>query len=412
MPQRYRVLAMLFALVVIMYLDRLCIALAGPRIQKELGLQPSSWGWVLGIFTISYALFEVPGGMLADRIGPRKVLTRIVLWWSVFTALTGVVTGFGMLLVVRFLFGAGEAGTFPNCASVVSRWFPPQERARSSSAFWVATAVGGAITPLLVIPIQQAYGWRLAFGLFGSLGLFWAGFWFWWFRDQPGEKAGITQAELAHIGNLTPPKHTLVPWRTALRSRNFRLLLAMYHCYCWGTYFFLSWLPVYLQVGRGLTENQMKIASSLPSWFSGLGILVGGFLSDRLAKRYSLRVARCSIGAVSLIGAGLNLIAATQTRNNRVAVGLITVGVGMLGMMLPVSWSVCLDIGREYAGALSGAMNMSGQIGSFLSSVAFGYLVQWTHNYDLSLLPLAMLLVVSGCLFAMIDPAQRIIPET
>ena len=403
---------MLFLLVLVMYLDRLCIAVAGPRIQKELGLQPSQWGWVLGIFTISYALFEVPGGVMADRIGPRKVLTRIVLWWSVFTALTGMVTGFGMLLLVRFLFGAGEAGTFPNCASVVSRWFPPEERARSSSAFWVATAVGGAITPLLVVPIQQAYGWRLAFGLFASLGLFWSAFWFYWFRDRPSEKSGITAPELTHIGQVMPAKHAVVPWATALRSRNFQLLLAMYHTYCWGTYFFLSWLPVYLQMGRGLTENQMKIASSLPSWASGIGILIGGFLSDRLAKRYSLRIARCSIGAVSLIGAGLNMIAVTQIRNNRVAIALLTLGVGMLGMMLPVSWSVCLDIGREYAGALSGAMNMSGQIGSFLSSVAFGYLVQWTHNYDLSLLPLALMLVVSGVLFALIDPAQRIIPES
>ncbi len=124
MPYRFRVLGLLFALVFVMYLDRLCIAVAGPRMQREMGISPSHWGWVIGAFTFAYALFEIPSGILGDRIGPRKILTRIVLWWSAFTALTGVATSFRALLAVRFLFGAGEAGAFPNCTSAVSRWVP------------------------------------------------------------------------------------------------------------------------------------------------------------------------------------------------------------------------------------------------------------------------------------------------
>src|SRR3954447_15672882 len=151
MPYRFRVLALLFLLIFVMYLDRLCISVAGPRIQQDLHLTPVQWGWVIGAFTIAYAIFEIPSGAYGDRIGPRRVLTRIVLWWSVFTAATGLVGSYPMLLLVRFLFGAGEAGAFPNCASTVSRWVPKSERARSLSVFWVATGLGGIATPLIVV---------------------------------------------------------------------------------------------------------------------------------------------------------------------------------------------------------------------------------------------------------------------
>jgi sugar phosphate permease len=398
----------LFLVVVIMYLDRLCIAVAGPRMQKELSLSPAAWGWVIGVFTLSYALFEVPAGALGDRIGPRKVLTRIVLWWSAFTALTGAATGYAPLLAARFLFGAGAAGTFPNSTAVISRWMPVSERGRASSLVMIATAVGGGLTPLIVVKLQQAYGWRASFYLFGAIGVFWAAFWYWWFRDTPREKSGVSAAELAAIGEPPESRHGGVPWGAVLRDRNFQRLLAMYHAYCWGAYFFLSWLPTYLQVGRGLTEDQMRIASSLPSWASGIGVLIGGFLSDRLARTRSLRVARCAIGSSSLLAAGALLIAATLIRDNTLAVALLAAGLGCMGLMLPVAWAVCLDIGRGNAGAISGAMNMAGQAGSFFSSIAFGYLVEWFGNYDLALMPLAAMLLVSGLLFARIDPARRV----
>jgi MFS transporter, ACS family, glucarate transporter len=407
---RHRVLVLLFFLVLVMYLDRLCIAVAGPRMQHDLGLSPQDWGWVMGAFTLAYALFEIPSGVLGDRIGPRKVLTRIVLWWSAFTVATGAVSGFGVLLGVRFLFGAGEAGAFPNCTATVSRWIPVRERARATSVFWLATSIGGAITPLLVVPIQQAYGWRASFFLFGILGLFWVAVWQWWFRDTPAEKAGISQAEIELIGQPARSQHGRFPWGMVLRNRNFRLLLLMYHLYCWGAYFFLSWLHTYLQVGRGLSENEMKIASSLPAFAGIFGVLTGGFLSDRLARKYSLRLARCSIGAVSLFAAGICLIAATLTKDNWPAVALLTAGLGIMNAMLPVAWSLCVDLGKEHAGAVSGAMNMAGQAGSFISSVAFGYLIDWLGSYDLALMPLAAMLILSGTTFLMIDPSQQLLP--
>jgi len=411
MAYRFRVLGLLFVLVLVMYLDRLCIAVAGPRMQRDMNISPSHWGWVIGAFTLAYAAFEVPSGVLGDRIGARRVLTRIVLWWSAFTALTGAVTSFGMLLAVRFLFGAGEAGAFPNCTSAVSKWIPPSERARSLSVFWTATATAGMLSPPIVVSIEQRHGWRMAFFVFGTLGVFWSVIWYLWFRDSPHEKPGISRLELQKIGNPAARPSHHVDWSGLIRNRNFQRLLLMYHTYCWGAYFYLSWLPTYLQIGRGLTETQMQIASALPSSAGLLGVITGGYMSDRLARTHSLRFARCSVGATGLVISGVLLLAATYTANPWVAVAFITVGLGAMDLMLPVAWSICVDMGGEHAGAISGAMNTSGQIGSLISSVGFGYWVEWSGSYDRALMPLAVMLVISGCLFATIDPARKMLPK-
>lgn len=410
MPYRFRVLALLFLLVLVMYFDRLAIAVAGPRMQHELGISPSGWGWVIGAFTAAYALFEIPSGMLGDRIGPRRVLTRIVLWWSAFTAITGAVSSFGLLLLVRFLFGAGEAGAFPNCAIVIGKWIPASERARSAAVIWTATGVGGALTPFAVVWLQQRYGWRMSFFVFGTLGLLWCAVWYWWFRDRPALKTEVPEAERALIGTPPAPTGHGIPWATLLRDSNFVRLMLMYHFYCWGAFFFLSWSPTYLQTGRGMSENQMKVVSSITAWASLLGLLAGGFLSDRLARRYSLRLARCGVGSFGLIVSGTCLMAATLTRDNTSAAGLLALGQCAMGLMLPVSWAICVDIAKEHAGGVSGAMNTAGQVGSLISSVAFGYLVEGLGSYDRALMPLAGALIVSGCLFASIDPTHALAP--
>src|SRR5262249_17690618 len=218
---RTRVLGLLCLLMIITYLDRVCISVAGPRIQEALHIGPLGWGWVTGVFTIAYGMFEIPSGALGDRIGPRLVLTRIVLWWSAFTSLTGFVTSYYPLLLTRFLFGAGEAGAFPNASIAVARWFPIQERGRAFGFSLMASQIGGAIAPLLVVPIQVHYGWRASFYVFGVLGLIWSGVWYWWFRDTPAEKAGVTEAELKDTRGLIPKAKHGLPWMTALRSANF-----------------------------------------------------------------------------------------------------------------------------------------------------------------------------------------------
>ena len=406
MPYRHRVLALLFLEILIMYLDRLCIAVAGPRMQQDLHLTPVQWGWVIGAFTIAYAAFEIPSGALGDRIGPRRVLTRIVLWWSAFTAATGMVSSYAALLVVRFLFGAGEAGAFPNSALTISRWTPEPERARSLSVLWVATGIGGIATPLIVVAIQKQYGWRPSFYLFACFGVLWSTIWYAWFRDWPSQKRGVSAEEVRLIGEGSVVRRSGTPWSRLFRDRNLFLLLLMYHCYCWGGYFYLSWLPTYLQAGRKLTEDQMKIASALPAAFGLVGVALGGYLSDRLARTHSLRMARCSIGAVSLIGAGILLAAASLTSDAWTAVAFLAAGLGVMNGMLPVSWALSVDLGKEHAGAISGAMNTAGQVGSFLSSVAFGYMVESFGSYDRAILPLAFMLLVSGAVFALIRPPE------
>ena len=253
MKYRYRVLVFLFLGSIITFLDRVCISVAGKTIQEDLGLSLEQWGWVLSVFVISYGLFEVPVGAMGDRVGPRRVLTRIVTWWSAFTVLTGLVQGFRQLLLVRFLFGAGEAGAFPNFSAAIARWFPAVERARAQSVVWMGSRLGGAIAPLLVIPLQQAWGWRVSFYIFGAVGFLWAAVWYWWFRDNPREKAGVTANELAEIqGGKDFAAHVSPPWRRLFSRSNLWWIMLMYHANAWCGFFYLTWMHIFLVNGPRL----------------------------------------------------------------------------------------------------------------------------------------------------------------
>src|SRR5688572_9272486 len=301
MKYRHRVLGMLFLLSIITYVDRVCISVAGPRMMKDLDIAPERWGWVVGAFAIAYAAFEIPTGSMGDRLGPRRVLTRIVIWWSAFTSLTGAVSNYYLLLVVRFLFGAGEAGAYPNASATISRWFPVVERARAHGIVWMASRVGGAISPLLVLPIQIAYGWRASFFVFGILGVVWAIVWYIWFRDHPSEKAAVTAEEIEEIDTGTSPAiHRGLPWGQALRSPNLWWIMFMYHTYCWGSFFYLSWLHTFLAKGRGFDDGDLARLSWLPFAFGGTANLLGGIVSDRLVKRIGLKWGRRSVGLAGL----------------------------------------------------------------------------------------------------------------
>ena len=264
MNHRHRVSGLLILLFAITYIDRVCISVAGPRMQEDLGISPVGWGWVTAMFTLSYCIFEIPTGALGDRIGPRRVLTRIVLWWSAFTSLTGAVSNYYLLLFTRFCFGAGEAGAFPNASIVVSRWFPASQRASMCGVLLMASQIGGAIAPLLVVPIQIRYGWRAAFFVFGATGVIWAAVWYAWFRDSPAEKSGMTAAELAAIGTSAPAHGHGFPWRMAFRSETVLAMLATAFCYVYVYTFFQTWFHTFLIKGRGFTEGSLLL-SALPT---------------------------------------------------------------------------------------------------------------------------------------------------
>lgn len=392
---RYQVLAFLFALSILTFLDRVCLSVAGPRMQSELGITPEMWGWVVGVFAIAYGAFEIPSGAMGDRLGPRRVLTRIVVWWSAFTALTGAVSGYPALLAVRFLFGAGEAGAYPNSSAAVSRWFPVHERARAQGLVWMASRLGGALTPFLVLPVQARYGWRASFWLFGALGVIWAAAWYAVYRDpQTG-------------GAAAPVRHGL-DWGKALRNSNFWALLAMYHFYCYGGYFYQAWLHTYLVKGRGFTEDEMRFYSALPWVLGALANFVGGFVADALVRRMGLLWGRRAIGIAALSASAAFTLGAALVEGKIAAAILIALGLGASDFMMPTAWALCLDAGGDAAGAVSGAMNSAGQLGSFISSVLFGYAVAAWGSYNLPLIPMAGLLLLSALLWFRIDATKRV----
>jgi ACS family glucarate transporter-like MFS transporter len=407
MKKRHVTLSMLVALAIITFLDRISIAVAGPRIQAELHISPERWGWILGAFVLAYGLFEMPAGALGDRSGQRKVLTRIVIWWSGFTALTGVATGFRSLLLIRFLFGAGEAGAYPNAAGVIARWFPLKEHARSQGFIWAASRFGGALSPLLVTPLQRAVGWRAAFWILGGIGLVWALVWNFWYHDRPEDQPGITPEELAEApaaARTTRP--AALPWSVLFRNPQIRLLVAMYWCYAWGSWFYFAWFPTWLMQSAGFTEKQMGLIAALPFLLGTLGNLAGGVLSDKLVMRRGLRQGRILPGSLSLGVSAVLLVAMTLTHNKTAIVILSSLGFGVADLMLPVAWAICLDIGCDYAGAVTGAMNTAGQLGGFVCSVAFGYIVQATGSYSIPIWIIAGLVLTAAILFTRIDPTQ------
>jgi ACS family glucarate transporter-like MFS transporter len=361
---------------------------------------------------MSYAIFEIPTGAMGDRLGPRLVLTRIVVWWSAFTTLTGFVSSFLWLLVTRFLFGAGEAGAYPNSATTISRWFPTTERARAQGIVWMASRVGGAISPLLVVPIQMQYGWRASFYIFGAVGIVWALVWYFWFRDYPSQKQGVAAQEMVEIGvGATPSAYHRLPWARVVRSMNFWAILLMYHTYCWGSFFYLSWLHTFLARGRGFSDADLARLSWLPFVFGGTANLLGGWASDRLVRRLGLKWGRRTIGIVGLGVSALFTLLTIGTESKVLSVVFLALGYAGSDFMLPVAWAVCLDVGKRYAGAVSGAMNTAGQVGSFLTSVAFGYIVHAYGTYNAPLVPMGVMTLISALLWFKIDPTEELAPE-
>ena len=268
---RYIVTAFVITLAVITYIDRVGIAVALPLIRDELKLSPIQMGWTLAAFAWAYAVFEIPGGWLGDKIGPRRVLMRIVIWWSFFTAATGWVWNPSSLIVTRALFGAGEAGAFPNLTRVLTTWLPVKDRERTQAWVWLATRISGAFTPLLVAMLISAISWRRTFELFGVIGVIWAVLFYRWFRDAPSEHPSVNQAELA----LLPPAkdtaiaHAGVPWGVIFSNPHVWLLSIQYMCLAYGWWFYINWLPTYLRDARGASFKMGALLAGLPLLLGG-----------------------------------------------------------------------------------------------------------------------------------------------
>lgn len=404
---QHRVLGLLSLLSIITYLDRVCIAVAGPRMQDSLHISPQAWGWVTSVFFLSYSAFEIPTGMMGDRVGPRRVLTRIVLWWSVFTSLTGAVSNYFVLLLVRFCFGIGEAGAYPNASVVIGRWIPVQNRARAWGIVWMMSQIGGAISPLLVVPIQAHFGWQTSFYLFGFVGIIWGSYWYWWFRDSPSEKAGVTKSELEELRGTSIHKHEGLPWGVALRSSNLWRLMAIAACYVYVLSFFQSWFQTYLVRGRGYSEGDLLL-SSLPYVVGAGGNFAGGVTSDWLVRRLGLKTGRRMVGVVGLGAAAVFLTSTILTTNNTLVLIFLSLVYGGLTFQQPNICAVCLDVGRRHAGAVLGFGNTAANAASAVSSVVFGYLVGHFSSYNAPLIPMVLTLCVGTLLWLTVDPTREL----
>jgi MFS family permease len=403
---RYGVVGFAVVLAVIQYVDRVCISQAAPLVARDLRLSDSQMGYVFSAFTLAYALFEVPCGWLGDRIGPRKVLLRIVLWWSFFTAATGWAWSWASLVATRFLFGAGEAGCFPNLAKALNRWLPTRERVRAQGLLWMSARWGGAATPLLVYFTLQLVPWRTAFLLFALLGVAWAVAFAAWYRDDPRAHPAVNAAEAALLPPEPPPSaHLAVPWGLWLRSRTVWCLCGQYAALSYVWYFFVTWFPTWLLKARGFDLKQSAWLAGTPLLLGGFGSLAAGALAPWLVRKLgSARVVRCGLGALGYLTCAVLLVASTFLANPWLAVAAIAVVSFFNDLPLPGSWATCMDVGGRYVATLGGAMNMMGNLGGFLSPIVAGIVVERTGSWTPTFFVAAGVAALGAACWLLLDP--------
>lgn len=425
---RYRVLAWACSLSLLTYIDRVCIKQVEGDISRDLGLTTEQFSWVFASFALSYALFEVPTGWLGDRLGPRKVLTRIVVWWSVFTALTGAVGRFRwefadvagyvffvdswiLLILIRFLFGLGEAGAYPNLARALRAWFPFRQRGRTQGLVWMFARWGGAVAPPLIAFVALGLGWRGAFLTFGAVGALWAVFFRKSFRDRPEDHPESNAAEAALIRDdpaATSAAFGPMSWGAMLSSPTLWLLSLMYFASNAGWYFFITWDRRYYETILGLSGNALLFASGAPLFFGGVACILGGLLTDRLVGVLGRRWGRTLQGVVAYALGGCFFLLAMVVRHPVLSVVLLCVASFVKDFAMGVSWATCLDVGHRYSGTVSGFMNMVGNFGGAVSSVVVAQLAgQGDWNLALAFSG-AMFLLASIC-WLFVDPRTPIV---
>lgn len=419
--RRWYVLFLISLMYLITYLDRVNISTAAPVIAKEFNFDKITMGVIFSAFVWSYALFQIPGGWLGDRLGPRRVLTAIVTYWSVMTACTSFATGWLSFTVVRFLFGAGEGGAFPVATRSMQLWYPRQERGLVQGVSHSASRLGAAIAPPIVVAIMTTLGWRWVFYICGAIGILWSILWYWTYRNMPEEQDSVSRDELAYIrgvdekGNVRPPqieKTATVPWGTLFRSPNMWAIMCAYFTYVYCLWIFLSWLPSYLVDYRHFTLVKVGIFASLPLWAGVVGDTVGGVAVDwLLVKTGNTKLAHRAVAIVGMLGCVVFMVPAALTEDPYTAVYCLTAALFFLECTIGPSWAVPMHVGGKYSGTVSGAMNMAGNIGGALSPLVFGILAQY-GSWVAPFVVAAVLLVLGAGVWAFwLDPEVSVLEE-
>lgn len=413
-PKRYLLVSGTFLLSVLLYVDRVCISAAKEPITGDLGLSDTEFGWALSAFALGYALFQTPSGILADRFGPRAVLTSVVIFWSLFTGMTGLAIGFGTLLLARFLFGVGEAGAFPSCARAFYSWLPVSERGIAQGINFSGSRLGAAFALPLVAAMVTTMGWRWSFFILAVLGVAWAVFWFAWFKDDPEDHKSISAQELKFIQeNRQQPdpgedKAPALSAGTLFGSRNMWLAMVQYFCSNFTFFFCLTWLFPHLKATYGLTAVETGFYASAPLIFGAIGNWVAGGLVDALYRAGNWKISRRGPAIIGFALAAAGLVGSVYADSAFGAVAFLSVAIFGADMTLSPSWSFCIDIGRKNSGAVSGTMNMAGNIGSFVTALAFPYLFAWTGSATPFFFVGATLNVIAIGAWLMMQPERRI----
>jgi MFS family permease len=423
-PSQARRVVLFFAvtLAIITYVDRVCISQAAPTMQEDLGLTKIQMGYAFTAFGWAYALFEIPGGWLGDRIGPRKVLMRVVGMWSIFTVATGWAWNLWSLVVSRFFFGMGEAGCFPNITKAFTNWFPASERVKAQGVLWLSARWGGAFTPLIV-------GWMLASGgegkfglglhyrwvflIFGLLGVVWALMFYRWFRDYPKDHPSVSAAELAVIGEMQHSGDHSMPWGKLLASRTVWMLWAQYFFMSYAWYFYITWFPTYLKEQfTGMGDMQRALLACVPLFFGGIGSILAGLLSARLDVWLgSIARTRRWLGVLGMGAAGIMLLISMQLQTPVASVLAIGLAALCSDLSMPGSWGACMDVGGRHTGALSGSMNMMGQVGGAIAPMAVPLVLAATNNnWSINMSLFALSYFLGAICWVFINSDERLEP--
>jgi ACS family glucarate transporter-like MFS transporter len=409
----------LFILSAVAYLDRVNISIAGSSIAAEYHLSNVQLGWIFSAFLVGYALFQTPGGWLADRLGPRRVLTAGVLWWGIFTALTAVVStkiAFAVLLfaAVRFLLGAGEAIIYPASNQFVSRWIPSAERGIANGLIFAGVGVGAGATPILITHVMVRYGWRWSFWMSAVIGLIAGTVWYFVARDTPEEHPHVSVPELTHIQAGRTAKSALdsrIPWSTIFRSKEVLALTLSYFSFGYVAWIFFSWFFIYLAKVRGLDLKVSAFYTTLPFLAMAACSPVGGVISDKLTKLYGKRAGRCGIAVFGLLLTAVFLAFGSQVQSARLASVVLAGGAGALYLSQSSFWSVTADIAGGSSGSVSGFMNMGNQFGGALTASltpAIATRFGWTTSFCVA----AGLSVLGAAAWLLVDPERALAPAT
>jgi ACS family glucarate transporter-like MFS transporter len=423
---RWHIVALLALISGLTYLDRLNLSIAAGYIQDEFAFGTETLGWILSAFVLGYALFQVPGGWLGDRYGPRGVLMLAILWWSLFTATTALAprlplaSWFGLawsFAIVRFLIGVGEAAAFPNSNKIVAYWMGAGQRGIGNALFLVGIGLGGAFTPRFITVLMERWGWRSSFYACALLGIVVAVVWRFYATNRPEEHPRVNVAELAliHAGEETEssglPAGSLpcrrTPWGRMLSRLSVWGLILSYSCIAYPAYIFYTWFFVYLTRVRGLTLRQGSFWASTPFIAIALLAPLGGWISDRAVARFGKRRGRQGAVWLGVACSATLLWVGAYTANNTAAILLLAGAAGFNLFATSTWWAVCNDLTRRYSGSLSGLMNMFGNLGGWLSPIVTGY-VATRFGWDQALGLAALVTLTAGVLWLLVDATQNL----